>query len=178
MPFLGALDNLTEDQRAILLEYMEQLPIQQVLLKVVSPPPNGFGIKTHITSLRRFYQRARREALQHQLAEDASSISPSDLANLERAAAGALTHYALETMTLPGTGSTNLAHITKWLIAVRGNEIRADRNAIARERLALADRKLQLSAAQATAATQKTLISAVECIFGSKQIPEVTSTPV
>lgn len=45
-----------------LLSWLEMFPIAEVVQKVAAPPPDGFGIKTYITSLRRFQARMNNEA--------------------------------------------------------------------------------------------------------------------
>ena len=53
----GILDTLAEGQQLQLLSWLEMFPIAEVVQKVAAPPPEGFGIKTYITSLRRFQAR-------------------------------------------------------------------------------------------------------------------------
>jgi len=50
------------------MTWMELYEIEQVLEKVAAPPPEGFRIKTHITSLRRFYRREKIRDAQENIA--------------------------------------------------------------------------------------------------------------
>jgi hypothetical protein len=54
----GILDGLSNDQQDQLLSWLKLYPIKEVL-GMVAAPPEGFDIKTHITSLRRFQQQAQ-----------------------------------------------------------------------------------------------------------------------
>jgi hypothetical protein len=55
----GILDSLSTAQQEQLVDWLELHPIKTVLEFVAAPPPEGFGIKTHITSMRRFQLRAQ-----------------------------------------------------------------------------------------------------------------------
>ena len=50
------------------MTWMELYEIEQVLEKVAAPPPEGFRIKTHIISLRRFYRREKIRDAQENIA--------------------------------------------------------------------------------------------------------------
>ena len=65
----GILDSLSPEQREQLMDWLELHPVQKVLELVAAPPPDGFGIKTHITSLRRFHHQAQ-AANQKDLADE------------------------------------------------------------------------------------------------------------
>ena len=58
----GVLDRLTSEQQDQLLHWLDIYPDKLVLEKVAAPPPDGFGLATHITSLRRFQARKERDA--------------------------------------------------------------------------------------------------------------------
>jgi len=68
MPRTGILDSLEPEQKDQLMTWMELYEIEQVLEKVAAPPPEGFRIKTHITSLRRFYRREKIRDAQENIA--------------------------------------------------------------------------------------------------------------
>jgi hypothetical protein len=46
----GILDSLSPEQQDQLITWMETMPMKAVLERVSSSPPDGFGVKTHITS--------------------------------------------------------------------------------------------------------------------------------
>jgi hypothetical protein len=53
------LNNLSATEREQLFDWLELHSPKTVLEMVAAPPPDGFGIKTHLNSLRRFHHRAR-----------------------------------------------------------------------------------------------------------------------
>jgi hypothetical protein len=65
-----ALSKLNEEQQADLFDWLSVNTYEAVLKQIAHPPPDGFGVKTHINSLHRFY--AQRQA----------QIRARDLANL------------------------------------------------------------------------------------------------
>src|SRR5207253_4045320 len=75
-----ALSKLTEEQKADLFDWLTTDTYDVVLKRVAQPPPQGFGIKTHINSLYRFYQQRqaqiRAEDLVNLSATRRSSGSP------------------------------------------------------------------------------------------------------
>jgi hypothetical protein len=52
-----ALSSLTEEQQADLFDWLTIDTYDVVLKRIAQPPPKGFGIKTHINSLYRFYEQ-------------------------------------------------------------------------------------------------------------------------
>jgi hypothetical protein len=67
----GILDHLPTEKQEQLIDWIESLTAKEVLEKVAAPEPEGFGIKTHATSLQRFYERWQR----HQHSSDNESAS-------------------------------------------------------------------------------------------------------
>ena len=55
----AALSRLTEEQQADLFDWLTIDSYEVVLKRIAQPPPKGFGIKTHINSLYRFYEQHR-----------------------------------------------------------------------------------------------------------------------
>jgi hypothetical protein len=49
------LGNLSEDQQNLILDWCEEFSFRDVLTRIAAPPPEGLGLSTHYTSLRRFY---------------------------------------------------------------------------------------------------------------------------
>src|SRR6188508_3187316 len=102
MPRIGILDSLEREQKDLLVTWIETLPIKLVLEKICAPPPEGFNIRTHITSLRRFYQRERnahtRENVDY---ARGATMTANDAELIKQAAADALTHHAFEVATTP-----------------------------------------------------------------------------
>jgi hypothetical protein len=143
MPRIGILDSLEPEQKEQLMTWLSNLEIAQVLDKVAAPPPEGFGIKTHITSLRRFYQREKiREAQENVNFARAACTQASDLEIIHTAAFTALTHRAFESAIAPDLAGSHLPAAAKWLLALQDNEFRREQLQLRRERLELEKRKL------------------------------------
>lgn len=147
MPRIGILDGLSPEQQEQLIDWIETMPIKLVVEKSSTPPPEGLGIKTHITSLRRFYQRYQVEHLRDDLAVAASVYLTSDnLQSLRTSAMAVLTHHAFESATAPNFDGSHLPTAARWLNALREHELREQRLALARERLELEKEKLRMAA--------------------------------
>ncbi|HUS37104.1 MAG TPA: hypothetical protein VM680_17290 [Verrucomicrobiae bacterium] len=56
-----ALSKLTDEQQADLFDWLHTDTYESVLKRMAQPVPDGFGIKTHINSLHRFYQQRQAE---------------------------------------------------------------------------------------------------------------------
>lgn len=51
------LCNLPSDKKALIILWLCQYSYRDTLIKIEAAPPEGFGIKSNYTSLRRFYAR-------------------------------------------------------------------------------------------------------------------------
>ena len=68
------LNTLTAAQQEQLFDWAELLPNKTVLERVALPAPEGFGLKMHLTTLRRFH-RAARVRLQKELTDSSNESS-------------------------------------------------------------------------------------------------------
>jgi hypothetical protein len=148
MPRTGILDSLSDEQKDQLFSWMESLPIDEVLNNVAAPQPDGFGIKTYVTSLRRFYQREKflRDRDNLPLARMAH-LNSEELGLLQSASNAALTQQLFQLIASPTQGHNHLNAASKWLLATKEQEIRLEKLKLARERFELDRQKLRLSAA-------------------------------
>src|SRR5689334_1039798 len=118
MPRIGILESLEPEQKDQLMTWIETLDIEQVLEKVAARPPDGFGLKTHITSLRRFYRREKiRDAQDNVALARAASLHPNDLELIREAATNALTQHAFDSATAPDLEGSHLPAAAKRLLA-------------------------------------------------------------
>ena len=72
---------LTEDQRAQLHDWILTLGYPKTMERIALPPPDGFGINTHLSCLHRFYQRYAAEQDAEQLREAAQLSLPTPCEN-------------------------------------------------------------------------------------------------
>ncbi|HYE30777.1 MAG TPA: hypothetical protein VEH27_05075 [Methylomirabilota bacterium] len=140
-----ALNNLTPEQQEQLFDWLETLPLRRVLEMVAADPPDGFGLKTHLTTLRRFHLRARARFHQ-QLTEDLPELGQATPANddlifasLQRAAAELSTNQLT-----PG----RFTAAARWALRLREMQQREREMALMERRLALETRKFEFNAAR------------------------------
>ena len=145
MSRIGILDSLEREQKDLLVTWIETLPIKLVLEKVASAPPEGFNIRTHITSLRRFYQRERNSHTRENIDYARGAIlTINDAEVIRQAAMDALTHHAFEIATTPGFGEFELSRAARWLTALQQHEIKLEQLKLRREKLLLEKQRLQI----------------------------------
>src|SRR6476661_3421979 len=93
----AALFALTEEQQADLFDWLTTDTYDVVLKRIAQPPPEGFGIKTHINSLYRFYEQRQAQLRAHDLVALAAaaasnlpnpSASCSSLSSVQQTALG------------------------------------------------------------------------------------------
>src|SRR5688572_29736147 len=65
------LKNLTSEQVAMVMEWMEAMTLKVVVQKIAKPAPEGFGIRTSDSALSRLARRVQREELLKFRSEDA-----------------------------------------------------------------------------------------------------------
>jgi hypothetical protein len=144
----GILDGLTDDQQDQLLTWLELYPVKDVLEMVAAAPPEGFGIRTHITSLRRFQQQAQLNDKEDdvRLARRAQ-LTQEELDLMKNAASSALIQQAFQLATKKGATSQNLAAASKWLSMLHQQELRQRELILAQARMDLEKQKILLNVA-------------------------------
>jgi hypothetical protein len=104
----AALSRLTQSEQDTLFDWLCTHTYDWVLKQVALPPPEGFGLRTHINSLARFYQQRfaqiRERDFQQLLAQ--KDVSPGD-ASISARSSGAELFYS--------NAEASLAHLTYLL---------------------------------------------------------------
>jgi hypothetical protein len=145
---IGILDGLSNEQHDQLLTWLELYPINEVLDRLAAPPPDGFNIRTHITSLRRFQQHAQINGKDDDLRlARRAQLTQEELQLMKNAASSALIQQAFQLTATKGSGPKNLAAAAKWLSTLQQQELRQRELALAEARLELERQKILLSAA-------------------------------
>jgi hypothetical protein len=147
----GILDSLTTAQQEQLVDWLELHPIKTVLELVAAPPPEGFGIKTHITSLRRFQLRAQAHN-QKDLAECHVELLEElggDPQALNLLTDSALRQFAVELATVNNRDPANFATVSSWVLRLQQNAQRDRELKAIEDRIALEREKFQFNAARA-----------------------------
>jgi hypothetical protein len=147
----GILDSLSTAQQEQLVDWLELHPIKTVLELVAAPPPEGFGIKTHITSLRRFQLRAQAHN-QKDLADCHLELLEElggDPQALSRLTDSALRQFAVELATVNNRNPANFATVSSWVLRLQQNAQRDRELKSTEDRIALEREKFQFNAARA-----------------------------
>jgi hypothetical protein len=156
-PNPSVLDQLSPEQQDQLFSWLEIHSPSEVAEMVRRPPPEGFGITTYPTSLRRFSARRkltnRKEELH--LALEAVLTADSE-SSLDQATASAIRHLAFELSTQPQTDVRVFKAISRWVMKLRDQAhhakmlaVEQERAALARDRLEFDRKKFQFNAARA-----------------------------
>jgi hypothetical protein len=146
MPKIGILEGLSNEQKEQLLTWLETYSKKEVLQKLAVPPPDGFNVRTHITSLHRFEQ-------QYQVSNKTDTIalargllhSVDDLDLLKRGASSSLAQTALHLAA--SADPVRVSAGAKLLAALKRDDFREQELNFAREKLAL-ERESRQKAAQ------------------------------
>lgn len=136
-PNPSPLAALTEDQQQQIISWMDSFPISEVIEMVRREPPEGFGIVTYDTSLRRFYAR-------HKLASRGDILSlahefktqPLDEQPLNDATASATRQLAFEIANSPKIGLKQFKTLSRWVLKHRELEQRDREVRLIEQRLA------------------------------------------
>ena len=170
----GVLDRLTSEQQDLLLHWLDIYPDKTVLEKVAAPPPEGFGLATHITSLRRFQARKERDDSLEVLELARTAASESNVTEEFIAASGRLlAEKAFELISSPGVKPKQFSAVVRWISRLRDQELKSEALRLARQRLSLERRRAQfyaaLKEAQSPTEHQEARINeARERLFGTK----------
>jgi hypothetical protein len=148
----SALAALTPAQHEQLFDWLELYPASQVLEKMAAPPPDGFGITTHLTTLRRFHARAR-AVFHKQLRDDASETCDptAALPSEDNATMNTLRHVALELSSAHQTTPAGFNAVSRWLLRLKEAQQRDRELNLLEQRLALEKEKFEFNAARLAA---------------------------
>ena len=148
-PNPSPLADLSTEQQEQLLAWLELHPMREVLEKVAAPAPDGFGIKTYPTTLRRFVAR-HRATTSNENSELATELLKSleRSTNIDSATSHSVRQIAFELSNSPGISAKQFKTLSRWVLKVRDQEQAEQHLALARERLALERAKFEFNAAR------------------------------
>ena len=132
------LETLTDAQRDQLYDWLLEMPVPQVAEKIALPAPDGFGIKTHETTLRRFKRRRWAEDSADQL-EDAAKLagaSAADHDTLDTGIASALKRHFFQRASAPDATDEQLSMVARWFHRNEKHKLDVQRVQIVREKFA------------------------------------------
>src|SRR5687768_788576 len=152
---MNSLDQLSTAQRDQVYDWLVDLRTKEVVQKVAQPAPEGFGIKTHITTLRRFKNRywaelaADREESAKRFALTTASTSSTpensdNLAILDTRIQVAIRHHMFERVSCASITDDQLSLVSRWSHRQEKLKLEIQRVQIARERCAQNQLRLHL----------------------------------
>lgn len=158
MPKLTSLiDTLPEEDRERIITWLETHSTKAVVELIASPPPEGYGLKTHATTLRRFYARHQRDSRSSELEiAELLNFSESDI-GLENATSSLLKFWAFRIASNPRRTNGSFKAIARWSLKCREQIQKQAQIEINRERLNLEREKFYFDAAKQALAHRKKL---------------------
>jgi tRNA/tmRNA/rRNA uracil-C5-methylase (TrmA/RlmC/RlmD family) len=121
------------------------------LEKVAAEPPEGFGIKTHLTTLRRFHLRARAHFHAEVAADPELVVGKARLSqHSEELSIHALRQAAVELSTAHQRSPAQFRALAHWVTRLKEIEQRERELELANKRIELESRKFEYNAARAT----------------------------
>lgn len=143
----SAVDQLPEAAREQILSWLECHPTREVVQMIAQPPPDGFGLNTHITTLRRFY--ARHQASSRPAEEEIARLFESNgPPALENATENLLGEWAFLIATNPQKTNGGFKSLARWLLKKREQDQRDRQLDIYQQRLGLDREKFEFNAAR------------------------------
>ena len=138
------LAQLNHEQQAQVCDWLETLGYTETLQKLAAPAPEGFGLKTHRSTLHRFYRRFSQTLRQENLA-DAAELRADDASSavLTKGSEEALRHLALQLSTSP-EAPASFKEVSRWIAQQQYLKIAEEQLALARQRVDLENQRLAL----------------------------------
>ena len=148
-PNPSPLNNLTPEQSDQLFSWLETHDVPEVLKLIARPAPDGFGIATHDTTLRRSHrcEKLARRPADLQLAQEVVSNSPGTEL-FDQATAATLRHVAFELTNSPRVSAKAFKAVARWILKLRDQEHQARQLELEKQRLALETKKFEFNAAR------------------------------
>ena len=145
------LASLSEQDQAKLVSWLDLHRTEDVIAMVAAPPPEGFGIETHITTLRRFYVR-----YQNQHRKEDSDLAAEIVTSMEpyrrqfhQATLTTIEKIAFDLATSPKPRITQFKALSRWLTKMADQDQKLHCLELARERLNLEKMKFEFNSARA-----------------------------
>jgi hypothetical protein len=136
------LFKLTDEQQAQLYDWIHTLGFAEAKERLAAPPPDGFELKAHLSSLHAFYIRYAAQRQVENFAE-AEDIQHPELGHIFSLAERAVHAGAFQLSTSPlDTGS--FRELSRWISTQQSNQLRRDEFHLSRENHELREKRLSL----------------------------------
>ena len=131
------LESLPAEAQAQIIAWLDVEPRRRIVERIAKPAPEGFGIRTHVTTLARFYTRHLANERLADL-ELAKSLAPDADGDPIHAATQNLTRdWAFQIATKPRRNLESFRSLSRWLLQLRQTQQRDQELAIQSDRFAL-----------------------------------------
>lgn len=147
----SVLFKLTAPQQAQLYEWITTLGYKKARDRAALPPPEGFGVKTHLNSLHRFVLRYSDLIKEREFMDILRNAGNDPDQPFTHATENYAQYLAFQLATSPDA-CANFGRLARWIGGMKQDQYRGARLELARQRLELDDRKARLAAAKAAAA--------------------------
>ncbi len=131
------LGNLSEEDQDCILEWLENTSYREALKLIAEPPPEGFGLKIHYNSLRKFYLKnlplrlgihRHDEALEWKSLTAQTEFQPIDFQNLIRES---LERQVMISLNETQPNNRRSIQLLECLIRWRNQELTQEKRALA-----------------------------------------------
>jgi hypothetical protein len=131
---ISTIDSLPPEAQAQIIAWLELESRSKVAERIAKPPPEGFGIRTHATTLARFFTRHQLKERQADL-ELAKSVAPNSTDPVDAATQSLLRDWAFNMATNPERDVEDFKALSRWLLRRTEKEQRDRQLDILQERL-------------------------------------------
>ena len=145
---ISVVEQLPEAAQQQVLAWLEVHSPARVVEMMAKPEPEGFGVHTHATTLRRF--NARRQAASRPEEIDIARLFPdADPGDpIEKATSTILKDWAFQIATHPQRTNGGFKALSRWVLKLREHKQRELQLEINKERLGLERDKFEFNAAR------------------------------
>jgi hypothetical protein len=149
MPKLtSVVDQLPEAAKEQILSWLECHPTRLVVEMIARPAPDGFGVNTHVTTLRRFYARHQASSSDGELEIAKLFDSVGSSPSIENATENLLREWAFQIATNPQKTNSAFKTLARWRLKLREQQQRERLLEIHEQRLHLERDKFEFNAAR------------------------------
>jgi hypothetical protein len=145
---ISVVEELPEAAKLQVLAWLERYPPATVVEMMARPEPDGFGVQTHVTTLRRFNARRLAAGRPDEIDVARLFLSENPEDPIENATHIVLKDWAFQIATHPQRTSGGFKALSRWLLKLREHKQRELQLAINKERLALERQKFEFNAAR------------------------------
>ena len=142
------IDELPEEAQLKIVSWLECYSTRRVVEMIAEPAPEGFGIQTHITTLRRFYARHSTDSHLDEMEIAKALVGAQASDPIGTATETSLKHWAFQIATQPQRTSSAFKALSRWFHKVEDQRYRKLQLELQKERLALERARFEFNAAR------------------------------